>query len=407
MSGFKTEVDIYLELTQFRSIADNDTVRCLALFEKAISKIEDVANVFCDACQLLESSCAGSDANSYATIVVLKLSKVFIDQPLSNGQVQSDDLYKNLCRNGHVNYFYANAIDLITASNIAFPGVVGVREYRVVVNGENFITFKFVKYINLLQFLRYDLPRQLDEMNISTLFAYHWLRGIKRNGYDTTSLLGRSVAAFNRLLFSENTEHDDIVWLVMALEALFCHGDSRSITLQLSTNPQLIGSDLSEIDIKNMYEARSAFLHGSDDFGFYPHMPCMPFPVRLDIQPRNKHQKILGFKHLVSAFQLLIEAFRHMIVNGTHELPSLGDSSDESLAAQLHEAASKITFGALYFDKKDKNQARPMLIKDVALTSGKNEPSVIYQEKFGLNLTRTLSLETWLRKMILSNKNTE
>jgi hypothetical protein len=145
--------------------------------------------------------------------------------------------------------------------------------------------------------------------------AINWFNKIIINdGYSSTPL-GRAIGALNQLLFFSLDENNATMWTLVAIEALYCREGEISKLIQIVDKANLIdGLQASSKDLKDMYDARSRFLHGDRDFPIYP--------VQATYQDTKENQKRdeKVRKHLHTAMELLFKTIQYMVLYDKQEL---------------------------------------------------------------------------------------
>jgi hypothetical protein len=390
MNALTTDVEVTLWITDFSHVINQRDIWFNRTYPIAIQAFESVAKCFCD-----YSMRQTEDSNSIENNIQLKFIKRFsYESPYVNEHENA--LFKHIVDADNVNLFYSRVMDLVTAANIIYPGIIIIGICQVTMNSEIVLKEDFSSLFSYLRFVSSDLPSALLGTSLTLSNVFSWVCNIEKNEYRSISPIGRAIGAFNRLLLLKRNEHEHIVWLVIAIEALLCPNENFK-TKQIHKNSKYIGSSLSRQKIYDIYEIRSSFTHGSEDFDIYPRIP---YSTRSSLSNQEPPNINLDLHHIRSAFQLLIETFQHMACRNTHTLTLTDDTCDgEDLQNELNTAISKVTINGIYYENSDTAQELSFLVKDIALNPKNGMAHIIYQEQSFQRLTLMLPLESWLRTM--------
>jgi hypothetical protein len=197
------------------------------------------------------------------------------------------------------------------AVNVAKPGGLVVIEPFVVVDD-------YVKHHNS-HITSFDVTREfatgrgwpkLQELSVAK--AWEWLQTVPGFlQFESQTPCGRALAAFTYLLIEHSEESPlDVLWLLMALEALYSHGH-EALKFQLRAKAEaLLGKPEKFKKMLSLtYDFRSALVHGDVNLPFR-HAPGDWVSESYDKMDEAKQ----------SAMAVLLATFQEMILRNKHEL---------------------------------------------------------------------------------------
>lgn len=166
-----------------------------------------------------------------------------------------------------------------------------------------------------------------------------WFYKIKIDNGISSSQLGRAIGSLNKLLYRNLDYASSIVWCIVAIEALFCPAKDGQKRKEISEKAKSLFPDLeiSEKELKSMYDSRSNFLHGSEDFEVYP---FLLWHTNVEKAKKDRKRKEKIEESFYRAMHLFFETLQFMVQSSRHELVFKLSWSLDKVSSLKYEAVS-------------------------------------------------------------------